>query len=365
MKNKSLYWIVGIVIVILAVGFVSFSNNSSMSGEKQIVKIGLSIPLTGGLAVVGEPAKAAVEMAIEDANKASDKFKYVAIFEDDAFNPTTGVSNAQKLIGVDKVDYLISFGGPVGMAIAPIAEQNKIVHINDGSTPDVAGVGYYNFRHWTSVESEVEKMIVELKRTNITTIALLDANHEGFVVARNLLVEQLKSNNIKVVSDEQFNVEETDFRALWSKVESAKPDLIYFGAQSPEFEIALKQRKELGYTTRLTTIETPLYSAEPELFNGYWFIDAAQTTPTFANEFKERTGKNIFAFTGNAYDIVMTVAKVYEKEGKKLTAEQLADGLLNLGSYSGAMGTFTIDSKGDYVTEATIADVIDGKVVYR
>ena len=58
---------------------------------------------------------------------------------------------------------------------------------------------------------------------------------------------------------------------------------------TPELELLLKQESELGYTTPLVTIESPMYSSEPELYNGNWLVDAAETESEFLSFFKEAT----------------------------------------------------------------------------
>jgi type II secretory pathway component PulF len=59
---KKYLWI-AIVIIVIIVGIVVFSSKDTPVGEKQTVKIGFSLPLSGDLAVLGERAKLAAELA--------------------------------------------------------------------------------------------------------------------------------------------------------------------------------------------------------------------------------------------------------------------------------------------------------------
>ena len=129
---------------------------------------------------------------------------------------------------------------------------------------------------------------------------------------------------------------------------------------SPELEIILKQRIELGYNTPLTAIESPKYSESPELFNNNWFIDAADTDISFVNEFEERSDMKIFSFSGNAYDIVSIYAKKMENFNKIPDSKEMREALLRMDPHYGAMGKMTIDSKGNFLTEAIKMEMIEG-----
>lgn len=354
-KQNKIYLGIGIVVIILIVAVAMFP---APKGEETI-KIGISLPLTGGYAIIGEPMKAAIDLAIEDVNSNSDRYKYEAIYEDDQFNPTNSLSAVQKLVSIDNVDFLITAGSPVGMAIGPIAEEKKIVHFGIASS-NIAGIGSYNFNHWTPPKKQAEKMAQEIKDLNINNIGLITFNQEGGMAIRNELVKSLDENNLNIKIEEKFAAGEKDFKTIWQKVENTNPEIIILIAMSPELEVVLKQRIELGYDTPLTAIESPKYSESPELFNGNWFIDAADVDVDFAKEFKQRTGKDIFAFSGNAYDIVKILDREMQKFDEKPNSEKIKEALLNMDAYTGVMGPMTIDVEGNLLTEAIKLKMVDG-----
>jgi branched-chain amino acid transport system substrate-binding protein len=354
-KQNKIYLTLGIIVLVLIASIIIFSN----SQKEETIKIGVSLPLTGNLAIIGDPMRAAIDLAIEDVNANSNKYKFEAIYEDDQFAPSKALSAVQKLLSVDKVDFLITAGSPVGMAVGPIAEESKLIHFGIASA-DVAGIGPYNFNHWTPPKKQVEKMVNALEELNIKKVALISFNQEGGMAIRNALIDEVKNSDIVILTEEKFSAGEKDFKTLWQKVENSNPEIIILLAMSPELEIFLKQRIELGYTTPLTAIESPKYSENPELFNGNWFIDGADTSSEFVKKFEEETGKKIFTFSGNAYDIVMMVAKTLERFDEKPSSEKLRDSLLELGYYEGAMGPMTMDSEGNLLTEAIKMEMVNG-----
>lgn len=63
MKNKNLFWTIGIIVVILIVGMIYFNNQKK---EGETVKIGVILPLTGNGASYGIWGRNALEIAKEE-----------------------------------------------------------------------------------------------------------------------------------------------------------------------------------------------------------------------------------------------------------------------------------------------------------
>ncbi|MDO8643849.1 MAG: ABC transporter substrate-binding protein, partial [bacterium] len=118
------------------------------------IKIGVSAPLTGDIAALGQSTKNAALMAEEAINKkgglkidgALKKVKF--IIEDDENKPESTATVFQKLISQDKVVAIIgSQSSKCSNAGAPIAESAKIPQISPWSTnPNVTKGRRYVFR---------------------------------------------------------------------------------------------------------------------------------------------------------------------------------------------------------------------------
>lgn len=138
------------MVIVLIVIFVSWkgSNKPVVTGERQTVIVGVSLPLTGDVAMLGQSAKNAILLAQEQLPK-NLKYDYKLVFEDDQFKPALGATVANKLINIDNADALVSFGSPVGSVISPIAEKAQILHVNDFASASQVADGDYNFVHYT------------------------------------------------------------------------------------------------------------------------------------------------------------------------------------------------------------------------
>lgn len=116
---------------------------------KDIV-IGHIAPMTGDAAVYGEWEKEGIDLALEEINKSGGiggKLIRV-IHEDDQADPTNGINAINKLILVDRVQAIIgAAASSVTLAIAPIAEKNRVVLMSAVSAADkISDAGDYIFR---------------------------------------------------------------------------------------------------------------------------------------------------------------------------------------------------------------------------
>ncbi|MCK4458341.1 MAG: ABC transporter substrate-binding protein [Methanosarcinales archaeon] len=114
------------------------------------IRIGAILPLTGEAAEYGEDAKLGIDLAVEEINAAGgiNGKRIQVVYEDSQATPSQGVSAIQKLTTVDKVPVIIgAMASSVTLAIAPIAEENKVVLLSPASSaPQITEAGDYIFR---------------------------------------------------------------------------------------------------------------------------------------------------------------------------------------------------------------------------
>lgn len=358
---KKIIWIVIAVIVIAVIIGITRGPNENIKIEP--IKIGVIVPLTGNLAFIGEAAKNGADLAMDKINKDSSlTHTYQVIIEDDAFDAKKTASAINKLISIDKVHAVVSLSSTGGNVVAPIATQTKLPHIGLASDPIVAN-GDYNFIHWTRPQEEVDLMISELKKRNLTKVAIVGVNQQGFEAISNDFKNKAKSNGITVVADEVFSSGERDFKAIISKTQNTKPDVYLLGIFSPELEIFGKQMKDLGVKTPRTSIESFGLANDPSVFEGSWFIDAAVSTGGFNDEYRQKYGKEVGPAAANVYDAVNLFVQAVEKAEKVTvpTSDKIVSALSEINSYSGALGPLSVDSEGAFISQPTVKIIKEGK----
>lgn len=359
-STKTILWIV-VLIVIIGGGYVFYNSNKTPVAASDI-KIGLSLPLTGDLAFIGEADRNAAQLALEEVKARTDlKNRYELVIEDDGFDAAKAASAVKKLITVDKVNALVSISSTAGNAAAPIAESYKIPHIGMASDATVAK-GDYNFINWTRPQEEVSVMIAELQKRGIKNVAVIGLNQQGFLAIEKDFKEKAAPLGI-TITEEIFNSGTTDFRTIITKLQKTNPQIYLLGAFDPEIGIIAKQMQELGVKTPLTSIETFGLSADPKPFEGQWYVDAAVATKEFATKYQAKYGKAPGPAAANTYDAIHLFVTAFEEATKTGTpsALEVARALSAIKNYSGALGPLTIGPEGEFISQAAVKTIKNGQ----
>ena len=222
--------IIGVIIIILAVlGLIAFNSQPT---NNAVIKIGVILPLSGDLGIIGEPAKHGAEMALTSFKNT--KYKYELIFEDDQYDVNKTVTAANKLLAVDKVNVIVTLGSAEGNSVKPLANKAKVVHFNTAASDQTIPDGKYIFTHWTPPTEESKTMVAEFIKKDIKKVAIFTTNNDGMIAIANELKSQLKETNITVSLDEKLNVGNRDFRTQIMKLKENLPDIIVMQNTPPE-----------------------------------------------------------------------------------------------------------------------------------
>ena len=364
--NKSIKVILGIIILVLVVwGLSSVIKNSDNKSivEKPTIKIGVTLPLTGPVAMLGESVKNAIILAKDQIKDT--KYNYELIFEDDAFSPKTAATTVNKLISIDKVSALISFGSPVGNVVSPIAEQAHITHINDFASDTNVAKGDYNFLHYTPPYKDSALFIAELQKRNIKKIVFFGQQDNPGANALIMAFEKdIPNTDIKVLATEKFNTGTTDFKTIIAKVKNLGADIYVLEATSPELEILTKQLRDAGIKTPVTTMEAFEFSDNLSLFEGMWYVNGADPAQYFVDLYQKTYGVLPKFGAGNGYDVVNLLVQATEAAGNGKTiptSTEIRDALANIKSFNGAMGqNMSIDANGQVMSNPVVRMIKGG-----
>lgn len=364
--NKRIKIIVVVIILVAAFCIISSVSTKNPTGQKPIIKIGVTLPLTGDVAMLGENSKKALLLAQEQLSQ-NTKYNYEFVFEDDQFKPQIGATTANKLISIDKVSALFSFGSPVGNVVSPIAEKSKIPHINFFASDTHVADGDYNFVHYTPPYEDSKVFISELNKRGIKKVVFFgQQDNPGVSAIINAFETDIKNTDIKVLSTQKFNTGTRDFRTQIASVKGLSPDIYVLEASSPELETLTKQLREAGIKTPVTTMEAFEFSSDLSLFEGMWYVNAADPETWFTDLFTKKYTDSPKFGSANGYDAVNLIVRAVEEVGDGKTAptrEQIKTALSQIKSFDGALGkNLSVDKNGLVVSSAVVRMVKGGKL---
>ena len=357
--NKAIRNIV-IMLVVLAIG-VAVWQNSTDQKTSDVVTIGIIAPLSGNLAFLGEGMKNAATLAEEQLNKSS-KHTYKILVEDDGFDVKRTASALNKLVSIDKAQAVVTIASAAGNVAKPFAEQNKVVHMAIASDPGIAE-GLYNFIHWTPPVEEVKVFVPELQKRGFKRLAVFGAKIQGIQAVVDELKKQLVGTDIEIVYNETHNFGVKDYRTMIAKAKASKPDIYVLEEFSPELEILAKQIREAGIKEPITSIESFEQTEQFALFEGSWYVNAADATGEFIDVYTKRFGKGPALGAPNTYDIVNLIVSAGESVKGEVTSEKIAQALLQIKDQKGALGNLTVNPDGLVLSKAVVRMIKDGKPV--
>jgi len=362
--NKKI--LISLVIIVVAIGAFFALNAPKAPEDKPTIKIGVMLPLTGDVSALGQSAQKALIMSQADLKNT--KYNYEFVFEDDQFKPTNGATLAQKFISIDKVSAVFSFGSPVGNVVSPITEKSGVPHINFFASDTKVANGKYNFLHYTPPYVDTELFVKELNTRGIKNLVLFEiADNPGAAAITQALEKSIEGTDIKIVAQPKFNSGTRDFRTLIQGVKDLDADIYVLQSSSPELETLYKQMRELGVNGPVTSIETFEFANELSLFEGSWYINAADPQEWFGEDFVATYNETPKFGAAHAYDALNILVQAVEKtgDGKTIpTRDQIRDSIEGIKTFNGAMGkNLKFDENGQLVSGAVVRMVKDGKPV--
>jgi branched-chain amino acid transport system substrate-binding protein len=373
--NKTIKIIIAIIVVVLVVwGLSGLTNKAPV--ETGPIKIGFMGPLSGEAAVLGEPSKKTVALAVEEINTTGgvDGRQLEVVYEDDKCDGKGGVSAAQKLVNIDKVQVILGSvcSGPALSAI-PVIEAGKVLMFSgSASSPELSGKSLYFVRNIPSDSSQGEVLAeAAFDRKSYRKVAFLQEQTDYAIGISKSFESKFKSLGGEVVKEE-FASNVIDFRSQLTKLKDAKPDALFIDVQAgPAASRILKQVRELKWNVPLIVSDTisgdkAVLSEAGDLLEG---AIAAEFNPSNNPRFQKLMADYKQKYDEEApfpqyiqtiYDSVYVVADGIKAVG--YNGEELANWTRTVKGWSGASGNVAIAENGDRAGGSFLKIIKAGKV---
>lgn len=367
--------ILGIVVVLLlvAIGFILFKSQVHQVSDNEI-KIGAVLPLTGPNAQWGIPPQRGALLAVEEANADGgiNGKKIVLLSEDSQCEPQKGVSAFRKIISDKDIKAVLgAVCSSVTLAIAPIAEKNKIILISPASTnPKISQAGDYIFRVIPSDALRGKVFAEYLYNKGYRKVAILYINNDGGRGNRDAFAERFKQLGGKIVLEESYEQDATDVRSQLTKIKHSDAEAVVVVSYLGDTPIVMKQAKELGLSKPLyfqtEAVEDPnVLKAAGKAAEGVIYILPAPPEGKAYEEFKakyrEKYGKDPELFAAEAYDAVNLILQAIRSNNGLVDPDKIKEFLYSVKNYQGASGIITFDKNGDVLKPMAIKQIKNGK----
>lgn len=342
------------------------------ASNKDIVKLGVVVPLSGKFAYAGEDIKNAVELAYSEKKNNNIQI----IFQDSVCDNKTAVESLNNLIGQNVKIILGDWCSGGVLTMAPITEKNKMILFAQGASPNISNAGDSVFRNYPDVKILLPPILDLVKPKE--TMFILYPNNDFGVTYKNYALQNAQARDINIIGVESYNLNDfQDAREIVIKIKNKNPDFILFpGLGSSDYLPILKQFKEFDVNSKILahlTLQNPDILYDKSILNyindkiiySYFFETNSNNylAKEFVKNYNLMYGKEPSAISATAYDAFNILYK--EIELCDNNTDCIKDALYNE-DYDGVLGKTSFDKNGDVNVNIYLKTVKDGQfVVYN
>jgi branched-chain amino acid transport system substrate-binding protein len=359
---------------------VALALTAGASSAQETLRFGLAMPLSGGQALYGQDQVKAAEWAVAEINAKGgvNGKKLEMILLDTRADPQVGIQSANRLVSVEKVPVFITAWSAVVKAIAPIANDNKVVQLSVGAnSADIAKLGDYTYTTFPLADVDIAA-VANYSATKLgkKRAAVLYINNETGVVAAQIYRDVFTKAGGQVVAYEAYDPKASDWTGSLLKVRAANPDIIHIQGLVADTPQVIAQMRQLGLTQPVSSYSA-VYNPKliEQLGKAAEGVIATSLAPGVEDEkvkaYVERWRKEVgrepngLPYTQYLYDAPYIIAAVFKSlEDKKLplTGENFRQEMLAIKTFDLPLtGKLVINENHTVAKPVYLMEVKDGK----
>lgn len=362
-------------------GSMDDSSSSSAKASGDSITIGTVTTNSGTAAAYGEAEVKGFELAVSEINaKGGINGKKVKLESMDDKGDATEASNAyNKLAGDNNV---LAVAGPTisatTAAVAPLADQSKLVTIAPAATSDSIETGNYLFRTCfkDSYQGEVAARFAA-ENLKVKKVAVLygtgDPYSSGVGEAFAKAAEKL---GLEVVDKESSSsADDTEYSAQLQKIQASGAELLYapyyYSVAGPYIIPQARSVGFEGYVMGPDGYDGLKLTGDKSQYNKTYYTthySADDNTNTkvqdFIKSYKSKNNAEPNTFAALGYDTIYMIKQAIEKAGENATREDARNAVAGM-TFDGVTGKFTMDKSGSPTKSVTVLEMKDGKPVYN
>ena len=329
---------------------------------QEIVDIGLSSPLTGPQALIGQDNRAGAEMAVNELNQkkltiAGKPVTFRLLAEDDQANPKIGVAVAAKLIGAKVKAIVGPYNSDVAISASRLVNDAGIAMITVGTNPRITQQGFQFIFRAGSNDNQIggEMAAYAANRLKLKKVLIIE---DGTAYGKGLadaFVASARAGKIEIAGRKSAETPNA-FGATLNAVKGRGVDGIFYGgyyAQAAALRIEMKKSSIdavlMGGDGICNTETAKLAGAaindKTYCAQGGARLGARAVEKTFLAGYRQLYGKSPSSFGPNFYDSVKMIAAAMQKTDSTDPA-RFAPALAST-RYQGVVGDYEFDAAHD------------------
>ena len=362
-------------------GSMDDSSSSSAKASGDSITIGTVTTNSGTAAAYGEAEVKGFELAVSEINaKGGINGKKVKLESMDDKGDATEASNAyNKLAGDNNV---LAVAGPTisatTAAVAPLADQSKLVTIAPAATSDSIETGNYLFRTCfkDSYQGEVAARFAA-ENLKVKKVAVLYGTGDPYSSGvGEAFANSAEKRGLEVVDKESSSsADDTEYSAQLQKIQASGAELLYapyyYSVAGPYIIPQARSVGFEGYVMGPDGYDGLKLTGDKSQYNKTYYTthySADDNTNTkvqdFIKSYKSKNNAEPNTFAALGYDTIYMIKQAIEKAGENATREDVRNAVAGM-TFDGVTGKFTMDKSGSPTKSVTVLEMKDGKPVYN
>ncbi len=222
------------------------------SAQQPPIKIGMSMPATGGLAAGGKSSLIGIEIWRDDVNAKGGLLgrRVEIITYDDKSSASESPAIYAKLLDVDKVDILFAPYATVQTApIMPIVKQRGLLFMGNFSFQVNSKVGHdmwFNNAPWGPADSWAKAFMDIGAKAGAKSMAILAADQEFAQNVARTAKTVAGERSLPVVYEQNYPPNTVEFSSMIRALKASKPDMVFVASYPPDSVGILRAINEIG-----------------------------------------------------------------------------------------------------------------------
>ena len=322
---------------------------SASAANKEPIKVGLFLPMTGSLAFLGEGYKLGVDLAIKDLGGEIDGHPIQTFVADSKGTPTDAVNAARQLMDVNQVQVMIGGGASsTTLAALPIVAEGQTPTVDGTSTnPTIynqLGVGGNQWLFRIGPDDLIMGQgFSEKIAQSVKTISFVGDDNQFGRGAGQVYVPLLPKLGTQVLSEDYFDPATADYRPGLTKIKSVGAEGILIVMTDQSCATFMRQFREVGLTMQIfsrgactTGLFNQLTKDDPTIGEGIteftFFTDGNDSglAKHFSQTYNQPITSHRMAGYYAMYYTIAPAIKALIASGKDLTRANIRDAIAAL-----------------------------------
>ncbi|SHN81922.1 ABC transporter substrate-binding protein [Desulfitobacterium chlororespirans] len=257
-----------VLVMMLIVSLVGCgTTNTAKDAPKDAVeqqggelKVGVILPMSGNMALLGNEIYDAINIAAEMKNKQGGvNGKKIVLAKSDAPDASAGSTQANRLVNTENIKLIVgTYSSGIAAAAIPVAMRANASYIEVNAVADeITEQGYKyiwrsvataNMMGSTASKFAAEYLVPQLNTTKEELrVAIIHEDSSWGTSVSNGVRETAKANGLNIVCDEGYSAKSNDLSPIILKLIDAKPDVVIASSYIADAMLLQKQAQQFNF----------------------------------------------------------------------------------------------------------------------